>query len=106
MAVLLLDSVRRLESRDRKRAKEEIVKTESEGDDRRLEILRLFHLCLPCACACAVREKTREVVEEGETGGSRGSTFLIQGEAIKMTEPLLARADLYPFTTQRVADKK
>lgn len=39
-------------------------------------------------------------------GGSRGSTFLIQGEAIKMTEPLLARADLYPFTTQRVPDKK
>lgn len=34
------------------------------------------------------------------------STFLIQGEAIKMTEPLLARADLYPFTTQRVPDKK
>lgn len=34
------------------------------------------------------------------------STFLIQGEAIKMTEPLLACADLYPFTTQRVPDKK
>lgn len=37
---------------------------------------------------------------------SRGSTFLIQGEAIKMTEPLLGRTDLYPFTTQRAADKK
>lgn len=53
---------------------------------------------------------------EGARGGGQdeedaeeevaSSTFLIQGEAIKMTEPLLARADLYPFTTQRVPDKK
>lgn len=57
--------------------------------------------------------KKRETVRHG--GGQGGeeveeevadSTFLIQGEAIKMTEPLLACADLYPFTTQRVPDKK
>lgn len=56
-----------------------------------------------------VRERTRRAArgrrrrQEEEVAGS---TFLIQGEAIKMTEPLLARADLYPFTTQRAADKK
>lgn len=64
----------------------------------------------------------KETVKREEVGGGGGgggkrekedaeeevasSTFLIQGEAIKMTEPLLARADLYPFTTQRVPDKK
>lgn len=59
--------------------------------------------------------KKRETVRHSGRGGGRGgeveeevadSTFLIQGEAIKMTEPLLACADLYPFTTQRVPDKK
>lgn len=59
--------------------------------------------------------KKRETVRHGgrERGGGgeveeevADSTFLIQGEAIKMTEPLLACADLYPFTTQRVPDKK
>lgn len=58
--------------------------------------------------------KKRETVRYGGRGGEGGkveeevadSTFLIQGEAIKMTEPLLACADLYPFTTQRVPDKK
>lgn len=48
-------------------------------------------------------KRKRQRDEEEEVAGS---TFLIQGEAIKMTEPLLARADLYPFTTQRAADKK
>jgi hypothetical protein len=48
----------------------------------------------------------REEAEEDAEEEIAGSTFLIQGEAIKMTEPLLARADLYPFTTQRAADKK
>ena len=50
-------------------------------------------------------DREREVPqweENEEWGGSRrGSTFLIQRKAIKMTEPLLARTDLYPFTTQR-----
>lgn len=57
--------------------------------------------------------KKRETVRHGGRGGGgeaeeevADSTFLIQGEAIKMTEPLLACADLYPFTTQRVPDKK
>lgn len=59
--------------------------------------------------------KERETVRHGGRRGGGGgeveeevadSTFLIQGEAIKMTEPLLACADLYPFTTQRVPDKK
>lgn len=103
MAVLLLDSSlsdgrkigEKQEETQRNSVRNRKRESEKGGREKDRHVVRL------------VVGKRETIRRSGRCGGeTRGSTFLIQGEAIKMTEPLLARADLYPFTTQRVPDKK